>query len=159
MKFQFVGERVLLTLWVGGLWAIGYIAAPTLFALVDDKSVAGGLAGQMFHIMSYIGLACGGLLLVSIFLRNRLQWQAWVLIFMLVLVASSEFILQPMMEALKVQGLVDGSPIKKQFGILHGVASTLYLIISLCGFSLVAFGLGERKAASEDLPSMDNIDN
>lgn len=147
MKYFLVGERVLLTLWVGGLWAIGYIAAPTLFSVLDDKSLAGNLAGQMFHIISYIGLLCGTLLAISVFQRNRLQWQFWVLLLMVVLVASSEFILQPMMAELKAQGLLEGSPIKKQFGILHGVASTIYLIVSLCGLSLVAFGLGDRSAS------------
>lgn len=158
MKIQFLGERVLLTLWVGGLWAIGYIAAPTLFSLLEDKTVAGSLAGQMFHIMSYIGFVCGSLLIASVYLRNRFQWQVWLLILMLVLVASSEFILQPMMETLKAQGLIEGSPTKKQFGILHGVASTLYLIVSLCGLSLVMFGLGERKTIQEDLTVVGDSD-
>jgi MFS family permease len=152
MQFSLVGERVLLTLWVGGLWAIGYIAAPTLFTLLDDKAVAGNLAGQMFHIISYIGLVCGSLLLVSLFLRYRFQWRVWLLIVMLILIASSEFIVQPMMEALKQQGLLEGSPIKKQFGILHGVASTIYLIVSLCGLSLVIFGLdGQRQLTDESV--------
>jgi MFS family permease len=159
MKYQFVGERVLLTLWVGGLWAIGYIAVPTLFSLIEDKTVAGSLAGQMFHIMSYIGLVCGSLLLISVFVRNRLQWQVWLLILMLVLVASSEFIIQPMMETLKAQGLVEGSPTKKQFGILHGVASSLYLIVSLCGLSLVMFGLGGRKTLKEGIPVVGDSEN
>jgi len=150
MKFYSVGERVLLTLWVGGLWAIGYIAAPTLFSLLDDKVLAGTLAGQMFHIISYIGFVCGILLLISVFRRIRFQWQVWLLLIMLIIIASSEFIIQPMMEALKAQGLIDGSPIKKQFGILHGVASTLYLIVSLCGLTLVVFGLGERNTSIEN---------
>ena len=151
MQLNLVGERVLLTLWVGGLWAIGYIAAPTLFTLLDDKAVAGNLAGQMFHIISYIGLVCGSLLLVSLFLRYRFQWRVWLLVVMLILVASSEFIIQPMMEALKQQGLLEGSPTKKQFGILHGVASTIYLVVSLCGLSLVIFGLdGSQKNISDD---------
>lgn len=153
MKYFLVGERVLLTLWVGGLWAIGYIAAPTLFSVLDDKSLAGNLAGQMFHIISYIGLLCGTLLMISVFQRNRLQWQFWVLLLMLVLVASSEFILQPMMAELKAQGLLEGSPIKKQFGILHGVASTIYLVVSLCGFSLVAFGLGDAPVDRDIQPN------
>ena len=152
MQFNLVGERVLLTLWVGSLWAIGYIAAPTLFATLDDKAVAGNLAGQMFHIISYVGLVCGSLLLVSLFLRYRFQWRVWLLVIMLVLVASSEFIIQPMMETLKQQGLLEGSPIKKQFGILHGVASTIYLIVSLCGLSLVIFGLeGQQKSLDQSV--------
>lgn len=158
MQLNLVGERVLLTLWVGSLWAIGYIAAPTLFATLDDKAVAGNLAGQMFHIVSYVGLVCGSLLLVSLFLRYRFQWRVWLLVIMLVLVASSEFIIQPMMETLKQQGLLEGSPIKKQFGILHGVASTIYLIVSLCGLSLVIFGL-EGQQKSLDQPVLDDTNN
>lgn len=141
MHFTMVGERILLTLWVGGLWAIGYIAAPTLFANLNDRQLAGALAGQMFHIISYIGLVCGVLLLASVLKRAGLQWRAWVLIIMLVLVATGEFVLQPMMESLKLQGLIEGSEAKKQFGMLHGVASIIYLMESLLGLVLVATGL------------------
>ena len=33
---------------MGGLWAIGYLAAPVLFASLGDKMLAGMLAGKMF---------------------------------------------------------------------------------------------------------------
>jgi len=151
MNYHQVGERLLLTLWVGSLWAIGYIAAPVLFSILDDKSIAGNLAGQMFHIVSYIGLVCGSVLAISIFQRSRVTWQIWIVLLMLVLVAGSEFILQPMMEALKVQGLLEGSPTKKQFGILHGVASSIYLAVSLCGFLLVVGGLGRYRTSKDAL--------
>lgn len=141
MHFTRVGERILLTLWVGGLWAIGYIAVPTLFANMNDRQLAGALAGQMFHIISYIGLVCGVLLLASVLKRAGLQWRAWVLIVMLALVATGEFVLQPMMESLKLQGLIEGSEAKKQFGMLHGVASIIYLMESLLGLALVVTGL------------------
>jgi hypothetical protein len=135
------GERVLLTLWVGGLWAVGYIAAPVLFAMLNDRQLAGSLAGQMFHIISYIGLFCGALLLASLLKRIGLQWRVWIIIAMLLLVATGEFVLQPMMESLKLQGLVEGSAQRQQFGMLHGIASLMYLIESLLGLSLVIFGL------------------
>ena len=145
MYFFMVGERILLTLWVGGLWAIGYIAAPTLFAMLDDRKLAGAFAGQMFHIISYIGLVCGVLLLISLVKRAGMHWRIWVIVVMVALVACGEFILQPMMESLKVQGLVEGSATKKQFGMLHGVASMIYLIESLLGLSLVVFGLHNKE--------------
>jgi MFS family permease len=149
MYFTLVGERVLLTLWVGGLWAIGYIAVPSLFATLDDRQLAGALAGQMFHIISYIGLVCGVLLLVSVLKRLGLQWRAWVLIVMLLLVATGEFVLQPMMESLKLEGLVEGSDAKKQFGMLHGVASIIYLVESLLGLILVIFGLSTTNVSNK----------
>ena len=48
------GDRILLTLWVGSLWAIGYIAAPTLFATLEDRALAGTLAGAMFVRARYL---------------------------------------------------------------------------------------------------------
>ena len=153
MYFFMVGERILLTLWVGGLWAIGYIAAPTLFAMLDDRKLAGALAGQMFHIISYIGLVCGVLLLVSLLKRVGMNWRIWVIAIMVVLVACGEFILQPMMESLKAQGLIEGSATKKQFGMLHGIASIIYLIESLLGLSLVVFGLQKPESDNTSVVS------
>lgn len=151
MYFFMVGERILLTLWVGGLWAIGYIAAPTIFAMLDDRKLAGALAGQMFHIISYIGLVCGILLFISLLKRAGVHWRIWIIATMVALVACGEFILQPMMESLKVQGLVEGSATKKQFGMLHGVASIIYLAVSLLGLSLVVFGLQKSEPTNTSI--------
>jgi hypothetical protein len=131
-----VGERVLLTLWVGGLWSIGYIVAPALFANLEDRALAGSLAGILFHIIALVGLACGALLLLFNQLRaagKRLNWRALVLIAMLVLVAVGEFWFAPMIAGLRSGGLVDS----KQFAQLHGLAALLYLVTSLLGLLLV----------------------
>jgi hypothetical protein len=139
-----IGERILLTLWVGGMWAIGYLAAPTLFHMLDDRRLAGSLAGQMFTAMSLVGLVCGGLLLVSAIYSAGKQWarawRVWVLIVMLGIVAVGEFGLTPIMGALRESGLVPGSAAAVRFGRLHGIASTLFLIASLLGLVLVIFG-------------------
>ncbi|MEO8342514.1 MAG: DUF4149 domain-containing protein, partial [Gallionella sp.] len=39
------------TAWVGGLWAIGYLAVPVLFYAQPDRQLAGLLAGQMFALV------------------------------------------------------------------------------------------------------------
>lgn len=133
-------HKILLTAWVGGLWAIGYIAAPTLFAMLDDRQLAGMLAGEMFHIINWLGLVCGVALILIALKRYGRNWQFWVLVVMLLVVANNEFVLQPMMAQLKAQGLVEGSEARSRFGMLHGVASILYLLISLSGLALVAVG-------------------
>ena len=38
---------IVITLWVGALWAIGYMAAPTLFHVLDDRALAGKLAANV----------------------------------------------------------------------------------------------------------------
>ena len=55
-------ERLLLSLWVGIMVGVGYIATPVLFKVLDDRKMAGGLAGEMFHVVTIIGLIFGGIL-------------------------------------------------------------------------------------------------
>lgn len=136
--FANVGERLLLTLWAGAIWTVGYIVAPTLFAVLDDRQLAGMLAGELFTIVSYLGLFCGVLLLIGQLVRGGWKgWRVYVLAAMLALIGAGQFILQPRMAALKSQGAAGA----EQFAALHGVSSTLFLIVSILALALVAFGL------------------
>lgn len=138
-------ERVLLTLWVGGLWVTGYLVVPILFAILDDRQLAGRLAGTIFQSMSYVGIVVGLYLLLATVVRAgqawRRQWRMWILLSMLLLVAVGGFVLQPMMQELKAVGLVAGSEQAAQFRRLHGVSSVLFLVTSLFGLMLVGVGL------------------
>ena len=144
LRFVTVSERILLTLWVGGLWIIGYMAVPTLFRFLEDRKLAGNLAGEMFHLMNYIGLVCGILLLIIVLIRNRNSWQLWIIISMLAIVSCAAYILQPMMSELKMLGIALGSPEEASFKSLHIVSAILYLLTSLMGLALVVFGLQRR---------------
>jgi hypothetical protein len=145
-------ERVILTAWVGGLWAIGYLAAPVLFKVLDDRRLAGELAGHMFKIIAIVGLICGVVLVATAVARHGTTWlrvwRAWLLLLMIALVAAGIFVLQPMIQEVKALGLAEGSEQMRRFGMLHGVSSVLYLITSVCGLVLVAVGLAPREPAS-----------
>ncbi len=150
-----VGQRILLTLWVGALWAIGYIAVPVLFSVIFERFVAGGIAGVMFTAVNTLGLVCGALLLASVIYQTgagwRRHWQVWALVAMLVLIVAMEFVLQPLMQGLKMaspQGFTPGTPEAARFSMLHGISALLYLATSLSGLALVAFGLGRKNPAS-----------
>lgn len=139
-----ISEKILLTIWVGGMWAIGYIVAPVLFQMLD-KPVAGNVAGQLFSIISYIGIFSAIALIINIVVQagfDKRHWQLLTLIAMLILVFIGQFVLQPMMVEIKAAGISETN--KAQFGRLHGIASVLFLINSLAGLALVVFGL-ERK--------------
>jgi hypothetical protein len=130
-------ERILLTLWVGSLWVVGFMVAPVLFAELHDRALAGSTAGSLFTLTSYIGLACGcSLLVLSGVVRRRINWRAVVITGMLLLVVIGQFVIAPMVADLRVQGLTD----TPRFGQLHGVASVLFLMTSLLGLVLVAAG-------------------
>jgi len=146
------GERILLTLWVGGLWSIGYLAVPILFASLDDRILAGMLAGKMFTALSYIGLFCGGAVLAASLYSTQQALRSWkvrLLILMLVIVAVGEFWIQPLMAELKVGGLVEGTEKWSSFARLHGLASSLYLVNSLCGLALLLLGARSEVKAGE----------
>ena len=147
-----ITERILLTLWIGGMWSVGYIVAPTLFAMLDDRSLAGAVAGQLFTIMSYVGLVSATVLLsAQLYYAESVwhhNWRVWVLLLMLLLIVIGEFYLQPLMAELKSGGLSEGSDNARQFGQLHGVASALFVINSLLGLGLVVFGLRPSTATA-----------
>ena len=139
---QTSGEKILLTFWVGALWAIGFLAVPTLFGTLEDRQLAGMLAGKMFTAVSYAGLFCGLMLLLSAAKRSiriKTDKRIWMLVLMLLLVVIGEFILQPQMADLKQLGLLEGSETKQQFDRLHHSATILYMINSLLGLILVVF--------------------
>ena len=130
-------ERVLLTLWAGSLWVVGFIVVPVLFAELDDRALAGSIAGTLFTLTSYIGLVCGSLLLLlNAAIRKRINWRVLVIIAMLLLIVIGQFVITPMVVELRVQGLTD----TPRFGQLHGVASVLFLMTSVLALALVAAG-------------------
>ena len=132
-------------LWVGGLWAIGYLAAPVLFYHLDDRVLAGMLAGRMFAWVAWLGLVCGGYLLLFRLARFGAgvikQPFFWLVSLLLVLTLAQLFGIQPIMQELKDQALpqdVMQSLFRDRFATWHGISSAMYLIQSLLGLALVA---------------------
>ncbi len=143
-------ERILLALWVGGLWTVGYLVAPVLFASLDDRALAGTLAGTLFTWMNHLGLGIGGVLLLLNRLRARpgIDWRAFGLVLMLVLILANQYGLSPMMADLRAQGLAEGSATAARFARLHGVSAFLYLLNGLIGLALVAVDVRRPSAES-----------
>ncbi len=137
---------VVLTLWVGGLWVIGYLVAPTLFATLADHAQAGMLAGKLFLLMGWVGLACAVYLIIFMLLRvGRGAFKRavfWALLLMLLLTLVSLFGIQPLMVQLKADVLpreVMESVVRDRFAVWHGISSVLYLAQSLLGLLLVVW--------------------
>jgi MFS family permease len=130
--------------WVGGMLAIGYIAAPVLFAQLADRTMAGNLAGAMFSVTAWVSLACGSYL--ALFILVRKGWRAilsgifWIVVAMLALTAAGHFGIQPVLAQLKADALprqVMESAMRDRFAAWHGVSSIVYLVQSLLGLALV----------------------
>lgn len=135
---------IALTLWIGGLWAIGYLVAPTLFYTLADRALAGSLAGKLFTLIAYVGVGCA--IYVLLFRIARFggacfkQGAFWIALVMLLLTLAGEFGVQPILASLKHQALpleVLESVFRDRFAAWHGVASGLYVIQSVLGLLLV----------------------
>ncbi len=144
--------QIALTLWVGGLWAVGYLVAPTLFATLADRQLAGMLAGKLFALIGWAGLGCAAYMLVFMLLRAGAaafkRWLFWMVLAMLGLAAVSVFGIQPLMAQLKADALpreVMESLLRDRFAVWHGISSVLYLMQSALGLLVVvAAGRGAK---------------
>lgn len=136
----------LISLWVGGMWAIGYLAAPVLFSSLGDRQLAGVVAGKLFLLIGWIGLGAALYLLVFLLVRWRGQVFGrsvfWLVILMAVFVAASQFGIQPLMVQMKADAWprdVMESVLRDRFVTWHGISSILYLLQSLLGLWLIVW--------------------
>lgn len=132
--------RIALTLWVGGMWAIGYLVVPILFAKAGDRQLAGQLAGYLFEGAGKIGLALGCSLILYWAWRCGRQGlrriNFWLPVLMTTLAALGFFLLQPEMAAMKAAVApqdVMQSVLKDKFVAWHAASSILYMVQSLLG--------------------------
>lgn len=134
---------LIVTLWAGSLWTIGYLVAPILFATLPDRTLAGTIAGSLFRAQGWLTLVCGALLLLilqadKVWPQRRLCQRLVLAMLACSLIGFAG--LQPMMAALReaagATGVMDGAA-RSQFGLLHGLASALYLMQSLLAVPLV----------------------
>jgi hypothetical protein len=135
------------TLWIGSLWTIGYVVAPTLFATLPDRVLAGTIAGSLFRVEAWLSVACAVVLLLLPSAQGddaERQSGKRVRLLVLAMLACTlvgYFGLQPFMAALRegagAGGVMDADA-RMRFGILHGIASAIYLVQSLLGLALLA---------------------
>jgi Domain of unknown function (DUF4149) len=134
---------VVIALWVGALWMTG-LSAYVLFDTLQDKQLAGKLAGKLFELVSYIGMASAFYLLIQRLLEYGTgalkQSYFWAVFFMLLLVLAGHFGIQPLLAQLKTDALpndVMHSVFANRFSAWHGVASVAYLVECALGLVLV----------------------
>lgn len=138
--------RILIaTLWAGSLWTVGFVVAPTLFATLSDRMLAGTIAGSLFKVEAWLSIACALILLAL------LQWGAGALdakrrrllgalvLSMLVCTLVSYFGITPLMAELRAQapsGVMDEA-MRSRFGMLHGISTLIFAVQSLLAGVLI----------------------
>lgn len=157
--------RVLIaTLWVGALWTTGLIVAPTLFATLSDRALAGTIAGNLFRVVAWLSLFCAAALFALLLQARRSGEDGaqenqqkkpaaalfYLIIAMVLCVVVGYFSLQPHMAELRLimhgaagniaDDAVNGAQrlaAQKQFGILHAVSAAFFMLQGLLGAVLM----------------------
>jgi hypothetical protein len=139
------GARLLVAvLWAGSLWALGFIAAPTVFGMLGSVQ-AGDIVGALLAREAWIAIACAVVLLVLVRYApdldaKRRRGMAVVIVAMLACALVIYLGLQPAMAHLRElagPAGVRASPYWTQFAAMHGASQVLYLVESVLGTVLV----------------------
>ena len=149
-----------LTVWVGGLVALGAVAAPSMFDVLaarqvaDARALAGAIFGETlrrFHLISYV---CGAVIVCSLAARAILgprprRFAVRMAITVVILTASlySGLAITPRIDRLRrdigvsPSSLPAGDARRAEFARLHGQSTTLELIPVLGGLLLLVWEL------------------
>ncbi|MEY3909899.1 MAG: hypothetical protein RIT47_590 [Pseudomonadota bacterium] len=127
------------TFWIGGLWVVG-IVAYELFKLIPEAQLAGNIAGQLFRMMAYVGMAASIYLLIQRVYQygtNALkQGFFWIILLMLLLILISHLGINPLLEKFKLEAMpkdVMESVFADRFATWHGISSIAYLLECFLG--------------------------
>ncbi|MGH8855137.1 MAG: DUF4149 domain-containing protein [Telluria sp.] len=131
-------------LWAGALWALGYIAAPAVFAAVPS-TVAGDVVAVLLTRLAWVSIGCAALMLVLVRVSPDLDGgrRRSLNLLVLAMLACTLVIfvgLQPAMAQLRElagAGEVRASPYWTQFAVMHGVSQLFHVVESVLAAFLV----------------------
>ncbi len=151
-----------IAVWIGGLLALGAVAAPAIFDVValrqvpDGRMLSGAIFGEVlrrFHLVSY---GCGALILVSLVTRavlgprpRRFSLRLTVATLMLAASLYSGIVLSSRIHRVQHEIGVSTSPSslpatdprRLEFGRLHGQSTLIQLVPLIGGVVLMLFEL------------------
>jgi hypothetical protein len=126
--------HVILVAWAGSLLTICCLVAPSLFAVLPDRQLAGQVAGYFFRLEAWLGLALG-ILAFILLVRRVVAWATkfdfGLLIGAVLAPLASELGLRQMMSAARAVGDM------RSFGLLHGLSALLFAVACAATLLLV----------------------
>jgi hypothetical protein len=146
-----------LALWLGSLFFFAAAVAPALFKVFEPPQ-AGSVVRQLIPFLDTYGvLGAVGLIGLAAVVegrpRGRALLRAALLAGMGALAAASLFGVTPRMERLRISAgpslsaLPPDDPVRRQFGMLHGVSTVLMLGEALLGLGVLGLDLRGRPAS------------
>jgi hypothetical protein len=148
--------------WIGGLIALGAIAAPAIFEVVslrqvpDGRILSGAIFGEVLRRFDLVSYGCGALVLATLAVRavlgprpRRFSLRAGIAVLMLSASMYSGMVLSSRIAAVQQKigagvapsSLPAGDPRRVEFGRLHGQSTLVQLVPILGGLVLLFFEL------------------
>jgi hypothetical protein len=128
-------------LWWGSLTAIGFLAVPLLFANASSPAIAGQLAAKLFQAEMWVGIACGGLLLMLARDRDSTATMGWAS-------GAVAFVLPGMLAALLQEFAIAPRIVTRQdLAFWHAAGTAAYAVQWLCAL-VVLWKVGFRRLGS-----------
>lgn len=154
---------VVLAVWIGGLAALGGVAAPTLFSTLEGldpaagRETAGLVFGAVFVRFQQLAWILGLLLMALLGLRaaigprpRRLGWRLWITAAMLAISLVAGLYIAPRIDAIRdsaggpIEALADDDARRGELSRLHGTSTGLMIVTMLAGVWLMWIELRDK---------------
>lgn len=141
-------SRVIAALWFGSAFFLIAVAAPAAFRAASNPTAAADVVGAMLTRWHYLALLAPLALLALLWRRARPLVIA--LLLAAIVLAAAQALVDVRIRHVRAQSFVPISslprtdPVRRQFGMLHGISSVLLLLQGLAAMGVVA--AGDRQA-------------
>lgn len=145
-----------LVVWLGGMVVAGGVAAPSIFAVLQEwnpeqgRVLAGRVFGEVLQRLYWLGYAMAGVMFVSLTLHRLLGSRpikygvrAAILALMVACTLGADYHVNPQVAAIQarvtgpVSKLAEADPIRVEFNRLHGLANILLSLTVAGGLALL----------------------
>ncbi|MDQ3323224.1 MAG: DUF4149 domain-containing protein [Acidobacteriota bacterium] len=160
-------RRLLLILWLGAACFFSFAVAPSAFAVLPSREVAGAIVSRALAIVNFSGLAVGLILLATSFIKqtgvNRFQlWaERFLLLILMLACAAGQFVIALWLSIIKAQigrpidEISVDDPLRIQFNNLHQYS--VWVLVAAMIAALMAYFVMARRAEKILIPEKTNV--
>ena len=139
-----------LVIWIGGLIFFAFVLAPTVFAVLPTRQLAGNVVNRSLAIMHWMAISCGVVFAITSMIDSRVVNGAaqpfalrnLIVYGMLILTLVSMFgVASRMLELRQQMGIIDDvpldNPLRVEFNRLHHWSTRIETTVLVLGLALL----------------------
>ena len=151
MSFIALGRTLLIGLWLGAACFFSFAVAPSVFAVLPSRELAGSVVNRTLLIVNYSGIIVGLILLASSYLskqavnRLSLRIEQGLLLLLTAACAFGQFVIGARLQSLRgqigrpIDEVAADDPLRVAFNDLHGYSVTILIVAMIA--ALISFFL------------------